>query len=384
MKHLLPAVLILAVAPFLLVGCEGDGDTSRGKKVVLAADEVHEGWFFASGDQVLILGTVQGDLYVAGGLVQIDGTVNGDLLVAGGSVFIGGRVSDDVRAAGGNIECSGDIGKNLTVAGGNIRLTKTATVEGGVLAAGGDIRLGGVIGESVKAGGGHVQLEGIVGGSVRCAADQISTLPGAAIHGNFQAYVKNSDQAQVSPGTVDGSLEVITHKPEAGETILGFSAGHFWFKIFWALSLLLTAVILVLISPGWVESYGDALWKRFGWTLSWGAIGMIITPIVAVALCVTLVGIPLGVLLLVLYLWSLYLTQISLGVVVGQRVFMPESKGRLMLASVAGIVLVQVLTFVPYLGTLVVIAGLVLGFGGILAVVRQRLHPSVTMSPPIA
>jgi hypothetical protein len=384
MKSLIPAVLMLIVAPLLLVGCEGDGDTSTGKRVVLGAGEVHEGWFFASGDQVLILGTVEGDLYVAGGRVQVDGTVNGDLLVAGGSVSIGGRVSDDVRAAGGNIECSGDIGKNLSVAGGNIRLTKTATVEGGVLAAGGDIRLGGVVGEDVKVAGGQVQLEGIVGGNVRCAGEHLSTVPGAAIHGDLQAIVKDPENAQISPGTVDGSLEVITEKHEVTESILGYSAGHFWFKIVWALSLLLTVVILVLLCPQWVESHGLAIWERPGWSLLWGVVGVIVTPIVAIALCVTLVGIPLGILLLFLYFWSLYLTQLSLGIVVGQKVFLPESKGRLMFAAIAGIVLVQVLTFVPYLGTLVVIAGLLLGLGGIIETVRHQSRSAVNMSPPIA
>jgi hypothetical protein len=54
-----------------------------------------------------------------------------------------------------------------------------------------------------------------------------------------------------------------------------------------------------------------------------------------------------------------------------------------MLAAVAGIILVQVLTFVPYLGVLVIVAGLLLGFGGIIEVLRRRLGPDVKMSPPL-
>jgi hypothetical protein len=55
-----------------------------------------------------------------------------------------------------------------------------------------------------------------------------------------------------------------------------------------------------------------------------------------------------------------------------------------MLAVIAGIVLVQVLTFVPYLGPLVIIAGLLLGLGGTIEVMRRRLGSAERMSPPLA
>lgn len=384
MKNFLPRFLSVLAIALMLLGCDGDPGAKTGKQVVLNAGEVHEGWFFASGDQVLILGTVEGDVYCAGGMVQIDGTINGDLLVAGGSVIINGLVSDDVRAAGGNFECSGNIGKNLTVAGGNVHLLKTAVVGGGLLAAGGEIRVGGDVGRDVRVAGGQVQFEGIVGGNVRCAAEQVLTLPGAAIHGDLYAIVKDPRHAQIAPGTVDGSVEVTTEKPEIRGSILGFSVGHFWFKIVWAVSLLITAIVLIFLIPRSVEACGRAIWQHPGWSLLWGFVGLIVTPIAAIALCLILVGIPLGIFLFVLYLWSLYLSQMALGVVVGQRVFMPESTGRLMLAAIAGIVLVQVLTFVPYLRTLVVIAGLLLGLGGIIEAVRQRFASRARMSPPLA
>ncbi len=120
----------LLFIPLVLWGCSGDSRNGVVKRVVLPADEVHEGWYFASGDQVIIQGTVNGDVYVAGGMVQVDGIVNGDLLAAGGAVVINGRVSDDVRAAGGNVECNGSVGKNVTVAGGNVRLSRGAEVGG--------------------------------------------------------------------------------------------------------------------------------------------------------------------------------------------------------------------------------------------------------------
>ena len=384
MRTSLLCVLVLLFASLCLVGCGGDTKSGVVKRVVLPADEVHDGWYFASGDQVMILGTVNGDVYAAGGMVQIDGTVNGDLIVAGGSVVINGRVSDDVRAAGGNIECNGTIGKNLTAAGGTIRLSKTAEVGGGVLAAGGELRIGGLVEHQVVMTGGEAQISGNVGGDVKFAGGGISTIYGARVRGGLHAKLENADRAIIAPGTVDGTVEITTEKKETRGTILGFSPTHFWFKIIWALSLIVSAIVLIVLCPMTVGDVGLTVWQHPWWSLLWGFVGIVATPIIALVLCATLIGMPLGVFLLTLYFWSLYLSQMVLGIVVGQKVFMPASTGRLMLAVIAGIVLVQVLTFVPYLGPLVIIAGLLLGLGGIVEVTRQRLGSAEHMSPPVA
>ena len=52
------------------------------RRVLVAENEVHDGWFFGGGDQVVVEGTINGDAYVAGGTVEIDGTINGDLIAA--------------------------------------------------------------------------------------------------------------------------------------------------------------------------------------------------------------------------------------------------------------------------------------------------------------
>jgi hypothetical protein len=383
MKAMQVCFLWVLFVSLVMVGCSGDGKSGVVKRIVLPADEVHEGWYFASGDQVTILGTVNGDVYAAGGMVEIDGTVNGDLIVAGGSVVINGRVSDDVRAAGGSIECSGVVGKNLTAAGGNVRLLKTSEVGGGVLAAGGELSIGGVVEHSVVIGGGEAHITGTIGGDVRFAGGGISTIHGARISGGLHATLESADRAQIAPGTVDGTVEITTEKKETRGTILGFSPAHFWFKIIWALSLIVSAIVLIALCPVAVGDVGLAVWQHPWWSLLWGFVGIIATPIVALALCATLIGIPIGVFLLTLYFWSLYLSQMVLCIVVGQRVFMPAGTGRLILAVIAGIVLVQVLTFVPYLGPLVIFAGLLLGLGGILEVMRRRLGSAARMSPPL-
>ena len=98
-------MLVFLLFGLVAVSCNGweHQQDRKTKRVSLGANEVHNGWYFGAGDEVVIEGTVNGDAYVAGGYVEIDGTINGDLLVAGGMVTINGKVTDHVRGAGGTI-----------------------------------------------------------------------------------------------------------------------------------------------------------------------------------------------------------------------------------------------------------------------------------------
>jgi hypothetical protein len=89
---------------------------------------------------------------------------------------------------------------------------------------------------------------------------------------------------------------------------------------------------------------------------------------------VTIIGIPVGVLALTIFLWMLYLSQLSLGVVLADRLFVLEGKKgwNLFGAVAAGVVIMQALTFIPYLRFLVNLATVILGVGAILLVVREE------------
>jgi len=88
------------------------------------------------------------------------------------------------------------------------------------------------------------------------------------------------------------------------------------------------------------------------------------------------IGIPLGLLGLTLFLWMLYLSQLTLGVFVGHRLFgIGEKKGwNLFWAFTVGLIVVQALTFVPYVRFFVVLVGLLFGLGAILLVLKTEIE----------
>jgi hypothetical protein len=360
------SILMIVLAAVLLPACREGGEKTL-RKVVLPAGEVHEGWYFAAGDEVLLEGTVNGDVYAAGGIVEIDGTINGDLIVAGGQVTVGGTVSDDVRGAGGSVRITGKVGKNVTVAGGSVIIARGSSVGKNLLAAGGSVEINGSVGEEARLGAGDVDVTGNIKGNVQAAIDRMTINRGAALGGNLDVFARSKENVTVDSGTVAGSITFKEREPEHRAHILGMSSARFWFKVLIFLSLIVTTLALTFLLPLKLLKYGETVHQKAGWSAMWGIVTLIMVPVVAAILICTLVGAPIGLLLLTAYIWALYFSQLSLGLLIARFVFRrTEGKGWKLFGPVGlGLVCVFLLEFVPYLNALLVIAGLILGTGAL-------------------
>jgi hypothetical protein len=377
-SSILPKVLLTLLLAVTMFSCRS-WDTSHDRnmrRVFLPASEVHDGWYFGAGDQVVIEGTVNGDAYVAGGLVEVDGTINGDLLVAGGQVNISGTVSDDVRAAGGNIQINGRVGKNISVAGGSIAIGKSGSVGGGILGACGNLSVSGTVARDARVASGAMSLTGTINGNLDFSGDNLSVLQGSKIGGNLSACVKKKEHVDIAQGAVLGKVDITTQEMRPLQHILGLRPFRFWVKIVWALTLLLVGLVFAFIFPKQLRNLGLTINQNPGNSFLWGIVGLILIPIASLILLITIIGIPLGLLALTMFLWMLYLTQLTLGVFVGHRLFgIQEKKGwNLFWAFTVGLVIVQALTFIPYVRFFVVLAGLLFGLGAILLVLKSEFE----------
>jgi hypothetical protein len=367
---MIPHALVPAVLALLLASCSGNGGGSHQQPagtVILPASQVHEGWFFATGQKVIIEGTVNGDLFAAAGTVEVSGTVNGDLLVAGGDVNVSGTVTDDIRAAGGTVRIDGTVGKNVTVAGGNVSVGRKAEISGGVLAFCGNLHVSGPVKKDLMVYGGITAVSGSIGGSVTVYGEEFSTLPGAEVAGNVNARLGDESRLKIAEGSVSGTVDFKTSAGKEPTTILGYSTGAFWFKVLWTLWLLLTGLMVFVLFRRVFVGYCAVLRQRTVSTILWGVCGIVLLPLVMVILAMTLIGIPFAILLLDIYFWLSYFSQLSTALLVGDLIFRNRESGGMapFWAFTVGLLIVQGLTFIPYLGWLIVIIGLVLGFGAL-------------------
>jgi len=338
-------------------------NTDEIQAVVLPSKETVDGNYFASGDVVTLSGTVNGDAYLAGGTVSVNGTVKGDLFVAGGTVTISGALGQDLRAVGGTITVTSPIPGSITAAGGTITLTDTAAVEGSILAGAGTLEIAGPVGGGITAGAGNLTLGNEVQGNVKVGTGMLSLLEGARIAGDL-TYWSDTEYDAGNGATVSGSvMRHDTQKSDMPDDWKGMQGnmnrtavkilGSLF--IIWKISsfivTLITGLILFMLIPNFTKNVVDTFSKKTLLSIGTGLITIIVLPVTAVLLLVTLIGIPLGALLFSFFGILTFSGHIYAGLALGQTaVKRLNIKTGQTLTYIVGLALLFIIALVPIIG----------------------------------
>ena len=366
-RHFFPALFLgcaLVAAPLLAAGQQfGESVIQRG--------HVQEDVYLAGGS-VRVLGQVDGDVGAAGGRVSIEGTVSGDVAAFGGSVELRAKVKDDARITGGDVTVHGTIGDDLLAAGGTVTVAPEARIGGRAWLAGGTLEIAGRVGKGLKAAGGEIVIAGEILGDVDLIGENIEIRPGAIIHGRLN--YRSPNEARIDPGARLHSAVVMLPL----EAPPGAKAGHAGGRVFMLLSLLVTASVLFLLFPNFsrltARSVREAPWQALGLGFAVLASG----PLVVILLLVSVVGLWLGLITLVVYFILLllgYLTGVLFVADAGLQRLRPQeppTKGRMIGALAATLVVLALLRLLPVIGGLVAFALLLFGLGALTRALWRR------------
>jgi hypothetical protein len=184
--------------------------------------------------------------------------------------------------------------------------------------------------------------------------------------------VLDKERIRVADGTVHGKVGVEVKEKHARAEILGLPVWRFWLKIIWFVGLLLVGLVLMLIAPDHLRSLGTTIKSHFGEVAIWGILGIIVIPVVTGICFVTLIGIPLGLFLITSFLWLLYFSQFALPLLLAEAAVVLEGKGRLFMygALAGGLIVIEVLSFIPFVTFLVCVANSILGVGALLLMLK--------------
>lgn len=340
-----------------------------GEHIVLDTNEVIDKDYFAAGEAVSILGTVNGDAYIAGGNITVDGTINGDLLVGGGNVTIRGTVANDIRAAGGQVSVLGNVGGNVTIAGGTVMLAPTAQVEGSVVLAGGDISLGGPVGRGATLAGGQVTTSSSIGGDVWAGVGNLFVATGTNVSGNLH-YISDTEATIATGAIIAGETmreippSYSEEKEDATKAFLGFA---FWFKTMNLLSALLLGLLLLKFAPRFMKETSDTLGVNTWRALGVGLLTYVLLPFICVILLISVLGIPFALILLALVFILSYASKVVACLFIGQWILTKvHSKYGLGTALLIGFLVYFVLTLIPFINFLAWLFVLFAGTGALL------------------
>jgi cytoskeletal protein CcmA (bactofilin family) len=332
--------------------------------------------YLTAKDNVRISGTVNGDVYAAGGNIDVDGTINGDLLVAGGNITITGVVKNDIRVAGGDITITNaKVGGSVTAVGGQIEIDKSTTIAGSLVGTGGRYKLLGPIGKGVTLAGGQAIFGNSVGGNVMAGIGQLSFLPNTNVNGNV--YYWSDNKAQFSgTASVSGAVKQYPPSNNNRDNSKAITAGIlgtlFLIKLTDIIALLIVGLLLIALLPVYSQNAAAFISSHFVLSLLVGFLGIIITPVIIMLLVFTVIGIPLGILLLILFLATLWFARIfallALGKFVMGKINSRTGNGW---ALVAGVIIYCILQIIPIVSFFTDILVALSGFGTFLTLKRN-------------
>jgi hypothetical protein len=214
------------------------------------------------------------------------------------------------------------------------------------------------------------------------AIDSTVTLgPGSIVSGDVRTI--NSTVEQVDTAAVQGDVRDLSFELVAIGAVL--APALILFAIGFALAAMVAGLALAGVAARQVRSAEALITKEPGPTLVAGLVGLVVPPIVAIAAMVTIIGAPLGLGIL-FGLWPLMalLGYLVAGIWIGdwilRRVSPNVTRERPYLASVVGILVLQVIAILPPAAA---IASL-FGFGAVILLAWRafRRHDSGTQAIP--
>jgi cytoskeletal protein CcmA (bactofilin family) len=355
-----------------------------------AAMEIHkaEGTYELSKDEVVksdlmvtcargrIDGTVEGDLFFFGQSVEISGHVKGDAIVFAQSVRVTGQVDGNIRSMANNLTITGTVARNVLTFNEIVTLDSAGKVDGSLTAFAQTIGIDGHLGRDVLAFDGDTTISGNVGGEIRVKGDNMSIVSSAQVGGPI--HYEGDNPARVASGAKLASPVEYTVRQHKSQ----YKEGHYYlWRVIWTAAFILFGLVLFLLMPRFAEETVLA-GERVGAPLGLGLLVFFAVPIAAIIACITVVGIPLGVLTVGLWMLAINCAEIVVGTVIGNWIFGRTSDTWGLIGRMAaGFVLVRIVyTPLMHLHVIGILAGLGIwmwGMGAIALALYNRLQPKV-------
>ncbi|KKR91836.1 MAG: hypothetical protein UU95_C0036G0002 [Parcubacteria group bacterium GW2011_GWC2_42_12] len=373
------AIIIFGLAIMLTPLAASAYSIKTGDSVYVPKDETIQGNLYAAGANLTIEGKVTGDVICAGQSINITGEVAGDVICAGQSINVSGQLGGNLRLAGNAINFSGQVARNAMTLGATIVTAASSTIGWDLLALGNAFELRGDIGRDLYGGMAKANLAGGIGQNVNLNfgpknnnGQPLIIANTAKINGNVNYTAgKNAvveDGAIIKGQTTHNLPPIITKKSNF------ISLSWWWGKLIAVFSALVIGLVLISFWHEPIIKITDLMLIRASASLGWGILVLLLTPIIAVILLITIIGIPLSLILMALWLIALYLSKILVGILIGRWLlnkFLLKRKDSLILGMVIGIVVVYSIFALPFFGWIMSFLAMFWGLGGIMLALKK-------------
>jgi hypothetical protein len=341
---------------------------------------------YITGGTITINAPIHGDLIIAGGTIIINDTVSNDILLAGGEVIFNGFVGNDVRCAGGNIRFKKAVNGEVVIAGGTIIIEKNISI-GSILAYGGNITVDGNVNGEFRGAVGSLLLNGNILKDLDCRAENIQ------INGNIQGKTTLAATGNIIIGDIASFADGVRYwvpgeNPDFRQSVkkgkaiydetlnivmsrwylLGAASllGMLWYI---GTALLMISIIQYFFSNT-MQKAGDTVFEATLKSLGYGILFFIGLPAAAIIAFITIIGVPLGLLLIFNYAVLIILATIITSAVaanwLNNRYKHHWNYRRLIFVSLGVFMILKLLFLIPFFGSLIKLLITGSAFGAIL------------------
>ncbi|WP_027108389.1 polymer-forming cytoskeletal protein [Lacticigenium naphthae] len=338
---------------------------------------------FFAGDLVEINGTVDGTTFVSGDLIRVNGDINGSLFVLGSTVQITGDINGNIYGAGQLIQLSGQNDGDAFFAGETVTIEQDAQVGRDLFVAGMNALFEGSVPRHLFAAGQSLTLNGEIGGNANLNSEELTLEDSASIEGDLR--YESPNEASLSPSaTVAG--ETIFSQRDSWDREWTYNRAERWEFILLAavwsvLSALLVWFLIKLFSPHFWKDTVRPIGTQPLKTIGIGAVALLATPFIIVLLLITLIGVPMSILLMMLYGIALYISKIIVALYIGAsifRLFGKENFDKEVFLVLVGLIILELLSLINILDWII---GLIVILTGLGALILSRRPPTMTEDP---
>ena len=307
-------------------------------------------------ESVTVDQNVSGNVYLMANTVIIKGVeIEGNVFICGKDVIIDGtEITGSVYAAGENITIKNetDVYNDAYLIAESINLEKGSWIE-----------------RNAKIGGQNIVIDGFIDNNVYISAENIQIGENTKIGGKLE--YESKQQAKIPAKSSIGSIKFNKIEEKTQEVASRFSnMAKFMRLISFIIRVILVYVFVELIKKNSEVSAEKNILKSFGY----GCLFMFLVPIISILLITTIIGLGLGLIILLPYIFAIYIASAVATVSLAKYIFGEKINSKLGIfgATIAFAVGIWLVSQLGVLGVIVRIFTFFFGLGEIIIYIFKK------------
>ncbi|PYS52714.1 MAG: hypothetical protein DMG13_15345 [Acidobacteria bacterium] len=322
------------------------------------------------GDSVNVDGTVNGDLIAFVRRISVRGTVKGNVIAFAQRVDNEGSVEGTVIGVGQSVQTRGQIARNLFGVAQDAGIGNGARVAGNAILFSAVTNIEGNIGRDLTAYSGRLDLHGNVERNVLVRSDQVNVFAPSHIGGNLTATVRKTENVHVDTGsTIGGKTDIRVREPRPSKYA---TASFYVWQAIWFAAAFITGLAVFWLAPALARvslDSGRALLMAAGV----GFLALVVPPMAAIVAGITLIGLPIGLLTLALWITAAYMAKIVIAAFLGRSLLGGQGleQPSFALVLLAGLLPIFIAINLPFIGGVIDFLLILLGLGALVTAIYR-------------